>query len=149
MRGHIGAFRGWHVRAAVLLLFLLAISACRGRSKATVSGTVKYDSAIVPSGQVIFYGEGDHFASAYIDQYGHYEATNVPVGKVRVGVSTGPSSAAMEKAAKQMKNRFGKGNPYPSAVDVVAIPVRYSDPAKSGLEFTVVEGPNTYNINLP
>jgi hypothetical protein len=110
---------------------------------------VKYDGAIVPSGQVIFYGAGDQFATAYIDENGHYEAKNVPLGPVRVGVSTGPSSAAMEKTAKQMKNRFGKGNPYPTSVNVVPIPVKYSDPSKSRLELTVVDGPNSFDINLP
>jgi hypothetical protein len=149
MRVDSGAFRGWQARAALLILFLVALSACRSRSKASVSGTVKYEGAIVTSGQVIFYGAGDQFASAYIDQNGHYEVTNVPLGKCRVCLSTGPSSAAMDKAAKQMKNRFGKGNPYPSSVDVVSIPIRYSDPAKSGIEFTVKDGPNTFDITLP
>jgi hypothetical protein len=149
MRAHLRAFRGGRARAAVFLLLLIVIPACRGRTNATVTGTVKYDGAIVPSGQVIFYGARDQFASAYIDQNGHYEAANVPLGKVRVGVSTGPSSAAMDKAAKQMKNRFGKGNPYPSSVTVVSIPTKYSDPAKSGLELTVTEGVQKFDIALP
>jgi len=149
MRAHLGAFRGGRARAAVFLFLLIVIPACRGKTNATVTGTVKYEGALVPSGQVIFYGSGDQFATAYIDQNGHYEATNVPLGKVRVGVSTGPSSAAMEKAAKQMKNRFGKGNPYPTAVTAVSIPTKYSDPAKSGLELTVTGGEQKYDITLP
>ena len=47
---------------ALVVVFLLAISACSGQPNGTVKGTVKYKGTIVPTGQVIFYGEGDQSA---------------------------------------------------------------------------------------
>jgi hypothetical protein len=109
---------------------------------------VKYQGVVVPSGKVMFYGPGDQFATAAINENGTYEATDVPTGLVRITVVTGPGSAAMEKAAKLMKNRFGKGNPYPTSVPSVAIPAKYADPSKSGLQLTVTGGAQKYDINM-
>src|SRR5262245_16848447 len=62
----------------LLILCLFAVSACGSRSKATVTGTVKYKGEIVPSGQVIFYGAGNASAIAVIDEHGAYKAIDVP-----------------------------------------------------------------------
>jgi hypothetical protein len=138
----------WRWKAARLALLLVLIAACGSRSKATVTGTVKYKGEPVPSGQVIFYGAGDQSAIAMINDDGSYKATNVPLGPVKVALVTPPSTAGMEKAAKVMKTRFGKGNAYPESVKAVSLPKRFSDPAKSGLGLTVTQGTQPYNINI-
>jgi hypothetical protein len=124
------------------------IAACGGRSKATVTGTVKYKGEPVPSGQVIFYGAGDQSAIAMINEDGSYKATNVPLGPVKIALVMPPSTAGMEKAAKVMKKRFGKGNPYPTSIKTVSLPQKYSDAAQSGLGLTVTEGAQPYDIDI-
>jgi hypothetical protein len=149
MRAPLGLFTSRYARAALFVVLLLAISACRGRAKGTVTGTVKYQGLVVPSGKVIFYGPGDESASAAIREDGSYEAKGVPVGAVRVAVVTGLAPAdTQQKGAKPMKNRFGKGNPLPSSSNAVSVPAKYGDPGKSGLSLNVIEGSQQFNIDL-
>jgi hypothetical protein len=124
------------------------IFACHAQPRATVTGTVKYKGEPVPSGQVVFYGNGDQSAIATINQDGSYTATNVPLGPVKIALVMPPSTAGMEKAAKVMKKRFGKGNEYPESIKTVSLPKKYSDPANSGLGLTVTGGTQPYNIDI-
>jgi hypothetical protein len=140
--------RAWPKKAALPTLLLVLISGCEGRSKATVTGTVKYKGEPIPSGQVVFYGAGDQSAMAMINEDGSYKATNVPLGPVKIALVMPPSTAGMEKAAKKMKTRFGKGNPYPDSIKTVSLPKKYSDPAQSGLGLTVIQGTQPYEINI-
>jgi len=115
---------------------------------ATVSGTVKYKGELVQAGMVVFYGSDNQAASAPISPEGTYTATGVPVGDVKITVTTPRPAAELKKAAKQNKQRFGKGNPYPESVDTVTVPDKYGDPAKSPLSLTVKEGPQPYDIEM-
>ena len=141
---------GWHALAGLLLPLALANSGCGGGpATATVSGSVTYRGAALPVGKVSFYGPNGQVASALVVEDGTYEATNVPLGAVKVAVSTPPPPGPeLEKAAKEGKRRFGKGNLMPSTVNTVSIPVKYSDAAKSGLALTVTEGSQPFNIEL-
>ncbi|HLJ97017.1 MAG TPA: hypothetical protein VKU02_27885 [Gemmataceae bacterium] len=143
-------FVRWRARAwlAVLLPSLLG---CGGgvRATATVTGTVSYQGKPVPTGTVKFYGPDNQVASASIGEDGSYEATNVPLGSVKVAVSTPPPPPPdVVKAAKEGKRRFGKGNVLSAPTHTVSIPPKYSDPAKSGLGLTVIEGSQPYVIDL-
>jgi hypothetical protein len=132
----------------LVVVFLLAVSACGGQPKGTVKGTVKYKGTIVPMGQVIFYGEGDQSAIGPINEDGSYEAKNVPVGEVRIAVVTPPSAAGVEARAKAGEKRFGKGNPLPQKINVVEVPKKYNSPGQSGLGLSVHQGSQAYDINL-
>jgi hypothetical protein len=129
------------------VLILVSLSACRDQ-RGTVTGTVKYKGEPVPSGQVLFYGAGDQSAIATINADGSYTATNVPLGPVKVALAMPPSTEGMEKAAKVMKKRFGKGNAYPEGVKTVSLPKKYADPAHSGLGLTVNAGAQPFNIDI-
>jgi hypothetical protein len=147
---HVGTFAGWSARVGVLLLLILANSGCAGGPVAAkVSGTVTYRGEPLPAGKVSFYGPNDQVASALISEDGNYEAANVPLGAVKVAVSTPlPPPPEIEKAAKEGKRRFGKGNLIQAPQRTVSIPPKYSDPGKSALSVTVIEGTHVFNIEL-
>jgi hypothetical protein len=141
----------WYAKAGLLVL-LLAISGC-GRSRppgGTVTGTVTYKGEPVPAGQVSFIAVDGKSAMAHLDEEGNYEATDVPLGKVSVTVTTPPPAAGIENAAKNAPKgkRFGVGNPIVAPGKIVSVPGKYSDPAKSGYSTTVTEGTQTFNIDL-
>jgi hypothetical protein len=147
-----GTFLDRYFPLGLVLLFLLMMAGCgrSGRPTGTVTGTVTYKGTPVPSGTVAFFGPNDQVDSAPINSDGSYTATKVPLGPVKVTVTTPPSKAAdLKKAAKQSGNRrFGKGPEFPETVDTVAVPDKYSNPGKSGLGLTVTEGSQPYNIDL-
>ena len=85
-----GTFSGRQAQA-VLVLLTLAISGCSDRrTTATVTGTVSYQGKPLTAGKVSFFGPNDQVASALIDEDGSYAANDVPLGAVRVSVSTPP-----------------------------------------------------------
>jgi hypothetical protein len=129
--------------AGLILLLALTLSGC-GRS-ATVSGTVRYKDAPLPSGTVTFHGPNSQTAIALINSDGSYTATKVPLGPVKVAVTTPPPvSAAKVKLAQQVK----KGQLISPGAKPVSIPKQYGDPERSGLELTVTTGSQPFNIDL-
>jgi hypothetical protein len=134
----------------LVFVLLLAIPGCGGgRATATVTGTVNYQGKALPAGTVKFYGPNDQVASALIGDDGSYEATNVPLGPVKIAVSTPlPPPPEIVKAAKEGKRRFGVGNVISVDSNAVSIPAKYNDPAKSGLSLTVTAGSQPYTIDL-
>src|SRR5262245_53660063 len=76
-------------RAGFVVLLALALSGCSSR-KGKVTGKVSYKGEAVPSGTVMFYGKGDAVSSAPIGPDGTYQATEVPLGEVKVAVTTPP-----------------------------------------------------------
>ena len=60
-----GIYSDSHLRTGLVLLLLLLMSGCgrSGRPTGTVSGTVTYKGAPVPSGTVAFFGANDSAAS--------------------------------------------------------------------------------------
>jgi hypothetical protein len=137
-------------RARILFFLLLAIPGCGGgRTTATVTGTVSYQGKPLPAGKVSFWGANDQVASALISEDGSFEASNVPLGAVKVAVSTPlPPPPEIVKAAKEGKRRFGKGELITVDTKTVSIPPKYSDPAKSGLSFNVTESSQPFVIDL-
>jgi hypothetical protein len=146
----VGTFIGWSARAGLLSWLLLANSGCgAGPIAGMVTGTVAYRGQPLPAGKVSFYGSNEQIASALINDEGSYQATNVPLGAVKVAVSTPlPPPPEIEKAAKEGKRRFGKGNLIQPPQRTVSIPAKYNDPAKSGLVLMVTEGSQVFNIEL-
>src|SRR5438105_417363 len=108
-----GTFCGRRPKAGLVFLLLLAIPGCGGgRTTTTVTGTVSYQGKPLPVGTVRFYGSNDQVASGLIGDDGSYEAKDVPLGLVKVAVTTPPPPPPeIVKAAKEGKRRFDRGNP--------------------------------------
>jgi hypothetical protein len=145
---HGGFARGW-LRAILLVLLLVALAGC-SRPKATVTGKVTYKGDPVPAGTVSFFGSRDQVASAALRPDGSYEAAGVPVGEVKVTVTTplpGPSQEQLAKNPMVQERRQG-GNMVLPSEKTVAVPTKYSLPGTSGLSLTVVEGSQPFDIPL-
>ena len=124
-------------KAGLVLLLGLAVWGC-GRSTATVSGHVHYQGSPLTAGMVIFYGPNHQVANAFIKADGSYTATNVPLGEVKVAVTT---PGALFKGMK-------KGHSTTQNAKTVSLPVKYHDPEQSGLELTVTSNSQPFEIEL-
>jgi hypothetical protein len=145
------------------LLGLCLAGGC-GPSAGTLSGTVTFKDAKVPSGRVSFFADGKLYETK-IDG-GAYQIRDIPPGEAKVAViRLDPNQPdpydALNKARTQMLE--GKGA-HPREIDptVVTDPVQlellqrkrhllpfvYSSPNTSDLRFTVEAGANTFDIKL-
>jgi hypothetical protein len=113
-----------------------------------VHGTVTFKGEAVPVGTVVFYGPGDQVVNAALLPDGTYEATEVPLGEVKVAVTTPPPPDP--KAAEKLKN-----NPMVQMKrivikqeKVVSVPRKYNLPGTSGISLTVTQGSQQFDITL-
>jgi hypothetical protein len=144
MRRWNAYWSGWHCSAALNILLVSSISGC-GDSSATVTGHVRYKGEAVAVGNVTFYGSDNQLSTALINADGSYTATKVPLGPVKVAVTTPPKNpAALANRAQKRK----QGQVKPPAAKRVFVPSKYSRPDKSGLELTVTSGTQTFDIDL-
>jgi hypothetical protein len=147
MAGQYTTHASWWLRATLFVLFVLAFSGC-SRPKGTVTGKVSYNGEAVPSGTVAFYGQGDEVSSAPIGPDGTYAATKVPLGEVKVTVTTPPppDPGAVEKLKKnpmiQERGTTIKQD------KVVSVPRKYNLPGTSGISLTVTQGSQPFDITL-
>jgi hypothetical protein len=140
--------RAWCVRIATpgaVLLLGLALPGCGDSESGSVSGQVRFNGALLPSGTVTFYGANNLSASAPIAADGGYTATKVPVGPVKVTVTTPPP---VSEGGKKAFEKMRKGATASLGGETVAIPPRYGTPDQSGLELTVTSGSQVYEIDL-
>ena len=147
MAGHHATQARWVLRATLLVLLVVALAGC-SRPKGIVAGKVSYNGEAVPSGTVSFYGKDDEVSSAPIGPDGTYEATKVPLGEVKVTVTTPPPPDP--NAAERLKNN-------PMVIDrgivikqekVVSVPRKYNLPGTSGISLTVTQGSQPFDITL-
>jgi len=162
------------ILCAVALLFV-ALSGC-GRSPGTVSGKVTYQGKNLKGGGVTFISaEGQPSGSAKINEDGTYEVRDIRSGKYRIAVETEsllpqrdanaqygkgavkapagknmgpPSDAQIPEGYKPSSAADADATQKNNAKRYVKIPPQYSKPDESGLEYTVVAGPQTYDIEL-
>jgi len=128
-----------------------------GASTATVSGVVKYKDTSLKGGTVKFQTSDKKWAQDVpIGTDGTYTFHKVPVGPIQVAVVTStlkPSAAsARGRGRPPGDSPAAKDNPIydPGAGDrYVAIPLKYEDYGKSGLEFEVTKGKMEHDIILP
>ena len=132
---------------ALLALLLPALSGCHN-ARATVRGKVTFKDEVLPAGTVAFYGPDNQVANAALLPDGTYQATEVPLGEVKVAVTTPPPPDP--KAAERLKN-----NPMVKErgitikqEKVVSVPRKYNLPGTSGLGLTVTQGSQTFDITL-
>jgi hypothetical protein len=145
------------------LVWIFLVCGC-GPSTGTISGTVTFKDAEVPSGTVSFFTGGKLFETE-ID-HGVYRISGIPPGEARIAVirldpNQPDPNDALNKARTQMLERKAA---HPKDIDpaVVTDPVQlellqqkrhllpfiYSSPNTSELRFTVEPGANTFNIQL-
>jgi hypothetical protein len=132
-------------KIALLTLFLLSLAGC-SPARGKVTGTVTYKGEPVRAGFVAFFGAKDQVASAPIASDGTFKASDVPLGEVKVTVSTPAPGPTKEQAAKNPM--MTKKHFVPSGERNVKVPNRYSTPATSGISFTVGQGDQSINIDL-
>jgi hypothetical protein len=128
---------------AALAVFLLSSAAGCGSATATVSGTVTYNKKPVRSGTVMLLGDGVPPVYADLNDEGAFTFSAVPVGKVRMTVSSpDPARPKMERGDTKAKS---KGTPDPRWFP---LPARFSDPDNSGLQFDVAPSNNVWTVML-
>lgn len=135
-----------HLWPAVLAL--LAGVGC-GAQPSRVTGKVTFDGQPLPAGRVTFLcdGQGRPAITAAITETGAYEIAHAPVGRARLSVQTfkprsKPAPILHPVTGALIPDEFAETGPY------VAIPDRYRSPQDSGLECTIVPGPQTFDIVL-
>jgi hypothetical protein len=123
------------------LLLVAGLAGC-GSKLGTVSGTVTYKGEKLKSGSVEFTGNNNQGDSAIIQPDGTYTAGKVPLGSVKVTVTTNAgASAGGMKPPPPLPGM-------PPVPEAVPIPLKYKDTATSGLSLEVKSGRQTYDIPL-
>jgi hypothetical protein len=142
---------GW----VVVLGLLLLVAGCR--RQASISGKVTYNGKPMPGGSITFIPvEGGGGGTARIDpKDGSYELPNLPVGKMKIGVT-----ANREPAMPGGKRGYGppkdsgapseamKGASDSTGGQSVVISPEFTDPQGSPLEFEVKPGKNTHDVEV-
>jgi hypothetical protein len=145
--------RGW---LWLVLLVVLAESGC-GAKRGDVSGTVTYQGKPLPLGTVTFMdAKNESLGSSPITQ-GKYAIAKVPVGLVKVIVSTPPPLTGKDPPHPLFKAKPRAESPKkakrgerltPDPGSVISIPDKYRSPDQSDLTYTVTPGENTFEIEL-
>jgi hypothetical protein len=135
------------VPAVLLVLLALALSGC-GSRKGKVTGKVSYKGEAVPSGTVVFYGNSDAVSSAPIGPDGTYQATEVPLGEVRVAVTTPPPPDPHDAERRNKSALLAEKNIVFKEQKVVSVPRKYNLPGTSGISLTVSGGSQPFDISL-
>lgn len=107
----------------------------------TVTGSVKFKDKIVNYGSVTFINAEGQQKKVSIASDGTYKMANPPKGKVKVVVKTGALPPKVAAAGADSSNA--------PKIETIELPSSYSDPEKTKLEFSVTEGDQVYNINIP
>jgi hypothetical protein len=151
-------------------VLLVGLTAGCGASQGTVSGKVLYRGQPLTGGAVTYFPDSGKGAfTTRIKPDGSYSLPKVPVGKVRIAIAPAaqrhmdPQMQAMARAVKSGKDRPSpemiekmppnmraalEESPSPGPGRPPPIPPQYTDPDKSGLEYTVTGGSQTHDIEL-
>jgi hypothetical protein len=125
------------------VLVVLACLSC-GKPTGKVSGVVTYRGEPLNSGTVTFLdGSNLPVGSSAISPQGAYSVSRVPVGTVKILVTT-PHSAASSRLLPPPPRGKEAGEPIPP----VTVPLSYGDTEKSDLSYTVTVGDQEHPIVL-
>lgn len=142
MSGCLAAARSSRgVVGVAVSLCVLAGLGCGGK-KATVTGQVTYRGAPLPSGSVSFFDAKKEIVGTATIANGTYSIDNVPVGPVKISVTT-PVVRLADRRHPPPKDMPG-GQLAPS----VPIPPRYANPEQSGLAYDIQPGEQQHKIDL-
>jgi hypothetical protein len=151
-------FRSLTRRPLGTVLTILALSLVPGCGSGVgdVSGKVYYKGKIVTSGFVTMIGRDGIPKNSEIAEDGSYQIASVPIGEVKIAVSSPPLDPTKAKG-KQPPRRPGdegrKANPGPEATETQKktwreIDIIYTDVTKNNLRYTVTSGANSHDIKL-
>ena len=142
------------------MLVLLLPCGCESGA-GSVSGTMMYQGATVPSGTVSFFIQGKVFEAEIQD--GRYQITGVPPGEASVTVirldpdQPDPLDAIKQARKNSAENKTTSADPTgisdPRQLDLLQknrhlLPYRYSALATTDLRCTVATGANSFDIEL-
>jgi hypothetical protein len=147
------------------VLLVLVVAGCGGGDENKVSGRVLYDGKPVRGGLVTFVPTNPKARSvtAELDGEGNY-AVFLPVGEVKIGVDNreleprAPAAHEMPPDLPAIKDLPGNVKPDRSrpktsggagAGRYVKIPRQYYDAQTSEIKYTVTQGNQTHDIDLP
>jgi hypothetical protein len=136
-----------------VLVFLFGVGCSQGQG--TVSGTVSFQGKPLEFGSVVIVGADGIPRSAHIMPGGAYTLPEVPCGAAKLAVHS-PDPAEQDDILEQEKVKFQKGLvktldrkvPDIDRAKWFPIPSDYSDFEKSGLEYHVKKGNNSFDIQL-
>jgi hypothetical protein len=129
------------LRALGLVACVAALAGCS--SPAVVSGQVIYRKEVLTTGEVSLVAADGKSRSGLIGTDGKYEITDAPLGPVRVVVT---ATRAEVKAGKVTP--LSASAPSPPVPVRSLVPLKYRDPATSGLTYLVTPGRQTNVIEL-
>jgi hypothetical protein len=135
--------------ATVAALTLLAPAAPAQEKTGTVFGKVTYKGQPLTGGTVSFVTAKDKILTGLIHADGTYVVKAIPVGEVRLAVSTEPVKPAPKPPIRTTPPKDAqkppKGNDAPK---YVKIPPKYADPKTSDLKLVVKPGKQVHDIQL-
>ncbi len=137
--------RGW----PVLLVALVCIGC--GRPTGEISGTVMYRGKPLPSGTLTCLDVNNQALGSSAISQGSYSIARVPVGPVKIIVTTPPVSLGnptQPRAPKKTDKDSPRNRSPDPRVPAVVIPAQYGNPDQSGLTYTVQAGAQQHNIDL-
>jgi len=135
----------------VLLVLLLMCSLAAGcaKPKGSISGKVTYQGKPLTTGFVTFTPEKGPAVNSPIYGEGKYRVESVPVGAAKISVTavSATSTETLRKVSnpKDPKEMMKALKPESTGTK---IPSTYNDPDKSGLTYTVQQGPQEHDIQL-
>jgi len=134
-----------------LFVAILTTLGC-GKSKGTLSGSVKLDDKLVVSGSVVVVAEdGIETTQGPISADGTYKVDNVPYGTVKISVhSPDPGASPLAKINERAKKKLdSKGWKEPAPVDNskwLALPENYNNAETSGITVKMDEKNKKFDI---
>jgi hypothetical protein len=127
-------------------LVLLAVIGCSAnKNEGEISGAVTYQGQPLPQGSVSFFDSNNKYLASSAIVNGTYATSaplKVPIGPVKITVTTPSSSSGGRRSKSVTKSKSGE------TISVISIPGKYGSADQSGLTYTVKPGANTYNIEL-
>jgi hypothetical protein len=147
---HAGIVQG-RVLIPLLILGVLPVGGCN-KPVGQISGHTTYQGKTLDHGTVTFVANDGSYWPGEINPDGSYLIANVPPGKAKVIVtSIDPKFAEDGKKIIEQARHNTTGEAKPLNLDPAKyhnLPDQYGDVQKSGLEFEVQPGPNTFDITL-
>ena len=136
------------------MLAILVMTGC-GKGRGVVTGTVTFQDRPLVVGSVVILASDGIPRNAHISPEGFYTLADVPCGDARLAVHS-PDPVQMAEVLEAEKIKIKKGLsqslerklPDIDRAKWFPIPPAYGDFEKSGLEFRVEKGNNSFDIRL-
>ncbi|WP_020474315.1 hypothetical protein [Zavarzinella formosa] len=134
-------------RLSGLLVLFSGVIGCGDDRTSLVRGSVSIDGERITFGTIAFIGPDGRVDSTMIRDDGTYEMLKAPQGKVLITVQTYPLPPQV-RPPEAIPTKGDKAAATPTGARYTLLPDYYSDEKKSPLTYTVVPGPQEYDIQL-